>query len=569
MFFWHFNCSHLKVGRCRCFYNSSIFLSLILSVHLSYSKKFIVQIESNFQTQGSPIVNRLAKQQKVINLRNKIKSNPRLNAIALHNIQSVIAEAPSLESLKRQIANDPTVAYIEEDTPIYLSSLQSDNHGEQLANSPYLKVMGFKKEVSSEYQEKFIAQNPTDKPLLVAVIDTGVNTEHPFIKPFLATNSGETGIDSSGNSRTSNGIDDDFNGYIDDVYGISSSDNNADVSDVQYHGTHVSGLVKTIRDHALANGYQNALKVQLLPIRFFSKCEAIPGDGQICGSISSAIVALDYALSRGAKIINMSWGSFYNSKALYSALKELYQKDISLIAAAGNNASNVDVFPFYPAAYNSCLPGLISVNSISTLGGDESTLSLSSFSNYSSERVSIGAPGHSTYNGVFGLLSAYSEYPFGDKFVPLSGTSMASPLVAGITAVMKILNPTLSAHDIKDILLFSAKVPLDFTNNKILNQKNLVSGYADAISSFENALSSPHLKSNNLQTCSAIPSYELIDSSAKEQNSGGGGCAAVIRLNRPHNDFDNPFGGNSMGLLLTLFFLVQFIIRMRYKSPRC
>jgi subtilisin family serine protease len=557
------------VVRCwSCFLTSLLFFVFLCSSSLTFAKKFIIQIKDTQIIRGSTLSKQISKQQRVINLKNKINTNARLQAIPLQRISSLIAEAPSLQDLEEQISGDPNVAYIEEDSPIYLSNVQSDDYGEKISNSPYLKVMGFKKEVSSEFIEKFTPENATDKPLLVAVVDTGVNIEHPFIKPFLATNSGELGLDKLGNDKASNKIDDDQNGYIDDVYGISSSDN-GDVFDVQYHGTHVSGLVKTIRDHALANGYEEALKVQLLPIRFFSKCEDIPGDGQICGTISSAIIALDYALLRGAKIVNMSWGSFSNSRALYDTLKELYQNDMTLVAAAGNNASNVDDFPFYPAAYNSCLPGLISVNSISTLGGDENNLSLSSFSNYSSQFVSIAAPGHSSYNGIFGLLSANSEYPFGDKFIPLSGTSMASPLVAGITAVMKSLNPALTAHDIQEVLLSSAKVPYDLANNKVLNQKNLVSGYAHAINSFESALSSPHLKLNNIESCSAIPSYGFTSSSTKEQNSGGGGCAAIISLNGTENNGSNPFGGNSLGLLSALFFLVQFIRSMRYKTQRC
>ena len=512
----------------------------------------------------------LVAHQKILSLRSKINSNPRLKAIALQNVQSIIAEAPSLESLKSQISTDLSSAYIEEDSPIYLSGVQSDNHGEKLSNSPYLKVLGFQTEVSSQYLEKFIPKNANDKALLVAVVDTGVSTEHPFIKPFLSVNSGETGFDSNGFDKSSNGIDDDLNGFIDDVYGISSTDRNGNVEDVQYHGTHVSGLVKTIRDHALVNGYEQAIKIQLLPIRFFSKCETNPGDGQICGSISSAITGLDYALARGAKIINMSWGSFGNSNALFNTLKYLYQNDITLVAAAGNDASSLEALPFYPAAYSQCLPGLVSVNSISTLGGDENSIYLSNFSNYSADLVSISAPGHSSFNYVTGLLSAHSNFLTGDKFIPLSGTSMASPIVAGITAVMKSLNPLLSAHDIKDVLLKSAKIPYSsLTGAKVLNQKNLVNGYAHALDSFENALSSPHLKTNSLETCSAITSYGIAGSSAQEQNSGGGGCAALISTHGSNNDDLNPFGGNSIGLLTTLFFLVQFIRRMRYKTFRC
>lgn len=536
----------------------------------SFAKKYIIQIQKNEIPQQNSLSKRLVAHQRILSLRNKINSNPRLKAVALHNVHSIIAEAPSLESLRSQLSTELNTAYIEEDSPIYLSNVQSDNYGEKLANSPYLKILGFNTEVSSEYSEKFIPKNINDKPFLVAVVDTGVSLEHPFIKPFLSTNSGETGFDNNGNNKASNKIDDDQNGFIDDVYGISSTDRNGDAEDIQYHGTHVSGLVKTIRDHALVNGYDVALKIQLLPIRFFSKCETTPGDGQICGSISSAITGLDYALARGAKIINMSWGSFTHSNALFNTLKLLYQNDITLVAAAGNNASSVEALPFYPAAYSLCLPGLVSVNSISTLGGDENSISLSNFSNYSDTLVSISAPGHSSFNFVTGLLSANSNYLYENKFIALSGTSMASPIVAGITAVMKSLNPLLSAHDIKDVLLTSAKIPYNpITGTKVLNQKNLVDGYAHALNSFENALSSPRLKSNNLESCSAVPSYDFTSSSAQEQSSEGGGCAAVISTNGSNTDSHNPFGGNSLGLLATLFFLVQFIRRMRYKTIRC
>ena len=538
----------------------------------SFAKKFIIRVRQEpSTTQRSFFATGILNHQKLLSLQKKMNDNPRIRSNTLHHVRSIVAEASSLEEIKAQLSSDLSISYIEEDKPIHLATLQSDNYGEQLNNSPYLKILGFETNNPSQYSASFSPLNSSDKPLLVAVIDTGMNLEHPFLKPFVSRNDGETGLDANGNDKTTNGMDDDLNGYVDDVNGVSVVDKNGDAKDIQYHGTHVSGLVKTIRDHALASGYSAALKIQVLPIRFFYKCEAVPNDGQICGSVSSAITALDYALSRGAKVINMSWGSDTYSQALYETLSELYQKDITLVAAAGNNSLNVDDYPFFPAALNPCLPGLISVNSITTAGENENSVSLSSFSNYSSQFVNISAPGHSVYNNTFGLLSSSGSYPFGDKFIALSGTSMASPLVAGITAVMRSLNPTLSAHDIRDVLISSATIPYDLnTNSKILSHKNQVDGYAHALKSFENALSSPHLKTNNIESCSFNPVSGFSSSTQKEQsNGGGGGCAALISAHGSNDDTNNPLGGNSLGLLTSLFFFVQFLRRMSYKISRC
>ena len=183
---------------------------------------------------------------------------------------------------------------------------------------------------------------------------------HPFLQSSLSINSAEQ----SGRP----GIDDDGNGFVDDVYGAAvvnrnSSDavRNGDVTDVDVHGTHVAGLIKTVRDQAIAMGHSEAKRIQILPIRFFYACGA-----GTCGDLSGAIAALDYAMARGAKVVNMSWGSTSYSSALFNTLADLYNHDIVLVAAAGNNSADADSTPFFPAAMSTSIPGLISVNSITT-----------------------------------------------------------------------------------------------------------------------------------------------------------------------------------------------------------
>ncbi|MEZ4813674.1 MAG: S8 family serine peptidase [Bdellovibrionota bacterium] len=539
-------CIYSYVERILCRANFIVlFLALTASTAFAQNNKFIVRFKP--QNNLHPFLRAFAKQQNLTNLADKVNNETNVKATALENVNVMIAEGTK-EEVEAAVADNNTVAYIEEDKEIKIA--ESDNYGAKPANSPYLNTLGL------------TASNPaytdtaTGTPLLVAVIDTGIDLDHPYLMPFLSTNSGETPND---------GIDNDGNGFIDDYYGASTAQGilNGDVQDVYDHGSHVAGLIKIVRDQAIAMGYNEAKNIQVLPIRFFYNC----GSG-LCGTTSGAIQALNYAMSRGAQVVNMSWGSEgaeSYSQALYETLVDLYNHDIVLVAAAGNESSNIDSTPFFPAALNSAIPGLISVNSITTYhysNGSLDEIALSYFSNYGTQGVDVAAVG-STWFLFGGMLSANAYHVAGsssNKFVPKSGTSMASPIVAGIAAVVRAVNEDLNAFDVKELILQNAVVPMN-GSTKILGNKNRAEGYAHAINSFQAA--------DGASGSGLLPAATNASYSTYSSNSDSGAAAGCGSIMNPGPGGGNPFGGNSMGLFTALFFLVQFARKMRYKLIRC
>ena len=233
----------------------------------------------------------------------------------------------------------------------------------------------------------------TGKNVVVAVIDTGVDAKHPELAGKIFVNKGEI---------PDNGIDDDGDGFIDDVSGWNFSAKTNDPNDDNDHGTHVSGTIagETV---GVAPG------VTILPIKFLDK------DGG--GSLADAVDAIRYAILMKADVMSNSWGGGGYSQAMYDAISAANDAGIWFIAAAGNDASNNDKKPAYPASYD--LPNVISV-----LATDVNDMK-ASFSNWGDKTVHVGAPG-------VGILSSIP----GGGYDSYSGTSMATPHVSGVAALM-------------------------------------------------------------------------------------------------------------------------------------
>jgi subtilisin family serine protease len=164
-------------------------------------------------------------------------------------------------------------------------------------------------------------------------------------------------------------------------------------------------------------------------------------DSSASGRTSNAIRAIDYAISKGAMVISNSWGSFGSSTALSDAIGRAQKAGILFTAAAGNgdangNGVNIDKSPFYPAADPHS-------NVISVAASDSSGI-LAGWSNYGAKNVDLGAPGVS-------ILSARN----GNTYARLSGTSMATPYISGLAAMLWAKRPDLSAHEIRNVLLSS------------------------------------------------------------------------------------------------------------------
>ncbi len=251
--------------------------------------------------------------------------------------------------------------------------------------------------------------------IVVAVIDTGIDLDHPDLQANIWTNPGEV---------PNNGIDDDNNGFIDDVNGwdFHSNDNNPD--DGNGHGTHVAGTIGAVGNNGIGVAGV-AWDVQLMPLKFLSDSGS--------GSTSNAITAVNYAVQNGAQISNNSWGGGGFSTILYNAIANAGDQGHIFVAAAGNSGQNADLNPSYPAAYN--LDNIVSVAAV------DSNDNLASFSNYGAFSVDIAAPGVQ-------IASTYAD----GRYAYLSGTSMAAPQVSGVLALYWAQNPELSYSEVIDDL---------------------------------------------------------------------------------------------------------------------
>lgn len=249
-----------------------------------------------------------------------------------------------------------------------------------------------------------------DKDIIVAIIDTGIDVHHPDIKNNLWVNKGETGKDKYGRDKSTNGIDDDGNGFIDDVYGWNFVANNSDLSDNHGHGTHIAGIVG-------AEGGNNigisgvSPKVSLMILKYYDPTSS--GND----NLKNTVKAIEYATKMNAHIINYSGGGLEPSAQELAAIKKSRDKGILFVAAAGNESSDSDQQKYYPADYD--LDNIISVTAI-----DKFSQVLSS-SNYGINTVDIAAPGN----------DIYSTLP-GNQYGVMTGTSQATAFVTGVGALL-------------------------------------------------------------------------------------------------------------------------------------
>lgn len=261
----------------------------------------------------------------------------------------------------------------------------------------------------------------------VAVVDSGITADNPD----LTNNVWQNPNDIPG------GVDSDNNGYVNDYNGWDWVHSDNVVADEEGHGTHVSGTIA-----ATANDGNPMVGVapgaHIMALKFL--------DSTGSGNVGDAISAIDYAIKNGASVINASWGGPDYSAALQDAIKRAGDAGVVFVAAAGNDSANNDTTPTYPAAYN--LPNELSVAATDAQG------QLASFSNYGTGTVDVAAPGVDIYSTV------------GDHYESWSGTSMATPFVSGVAALLKSAEPGAGAAQIADAIRAGAH-PLPSLTGKV------------------------------------------------------------------------------------------------------
>eukprot|EP00929_Paragymnodinium_shiwhaense_P033901 TRINITY_DN1852_c0_g1_i1.p1 TRINITY_DN1852_c0_g1~~TRINITY_DN1852_c0_g1_i1.p1 ORF type:complete len:1285 (-),score=326.91 TRINITY_DN1852_c0_g1_i1:248-4033(-) len=265
---------------------------------------------------------------------------------------------------------------------------------------------------------RFTGQNSSG--IVVGVIDTGIDYTHEDLKNQMWHNPGEI---------PDNGIDDDGNGIIDDVYGANFVTDSGDPFDDNVHGTHCAGTIAAIGNNGIGVAGVAWGGVKLMALKFLA------ADGS--GRTSDAIGALDYALAMGARITSNSWGGGGSSNAMRVAIERSADAGMLFVAAAGNSGSDNDVDPHYPSSYD--------VETIVAVASTEVSGNMSSFSCYGAESVDVAAPGSKILSTI-----PHNKYEF------LSGTSMATPHVSGLAALVWMYRPSLDVLQVRDILLKTA-----------------------------------------------------------------------------------------------------------------
>lgn len=280
------------------------------------------------------------------------------------------------------------------------------------------------------------------KSVVIGIIDTGFDYNHNDLQNNIWTNSQEI---------PNNGIDEDGNGYIDDIHGINAITHTGNPLDDNAHGTHVSGTIGAVGNNGIGIDGVNQ-NVTLIACKFL--------DASGSGSTSDAITCLQYfgnLKTRAHDPINLvatnnSWGGTGNSTALSDAIAAHENLGILFIAAASNDGEDNDVNPHYPSNYN--------LSNVVSVAATDHKDNLASFSDYGKRTVHVGAPGVNIISTV--PNNSYANY---------SGTSMATPHVTGLVGIIKASFPSLDYKQTKNLLLSSGTMISSLKNTTITGRR--------------------------------------------------------------------------------------------------
>ena len=344
----------------------------------------------------------------------------------LYLVETDEAHAPQTMQLVDKLKELDEVEYAEPNYKVYITDA---NIAGSFGGNPFTNQQWY----LDEYGVKQLWNKPIINPKrpVIAILDTGVDMTHPDLAPNLWTNTAEAEGEAD--------YDNDGNGFKGDVHGWDFINNTPNVKDFNMHGTHVAGIA------AAANNGIGIIGAN--PMALIMPISVMQSDGS--GDVATIVKGIDYAINMGADILNLSLGTYSNSRAMRQALEKAYQTSV-IVAAAGNDAlgiypecGDVRYKPMFPAAYSFVL-GVQATTSSGSLAG---------FSNFDcdgpnySERTSLQDPDGFNYELKAPGTNMLSTIP-GGKYKVLQGTSMAAPLVAGAISALKMVKQ----YDTQEIL---------------------------------------------------------------------------------------------------------------------
>jgi len=405
----------------------------------------------------------------------------------IHLLMKRLRKHPAIENVELDyhiIVNEPAVAV---DDALYGILWGMKNTGQDVRGT--LGTEGADIDAETAWQT-----TTGSKEVVVGVIDTGVDYTHEDLVNNMWTNTLEL--------NGEDGVDDDGNGYVDDIHGWDAYDNDGDPMDEVGHGTHVAGTIGAEGNNGIGVVGVNH-KVSIVGCRFL---------GPNGGSSSGAITCLDYMLGLkesgvNIKVTNNSWGGGGYSKALEDAISANNDAGILFAAAAGNGASDNDLSDYYPSNYD--VPNVISIASTTNKDG------MSGFSQWGLNTVDMGAPGSNIVSSYPGHLTESGE----SGYYWMSGTSMATPHVSGAAALLASLDEDITVAEMKDILMNSGD-SIDALAGKTVSGKRL--NVANAVE-MANPVWGYNMKSaeNTTQVVAGSTANFTIDTSARNDWATG------------------------------------------------
>jgi subtilisin family serine protease len=348
-----------------------------------------------------------------------------LGAVTLHRfpfigVEHVKLGGMTVEAALARLRRDPAVEYAEPNEELRSSATPDDPRFPELWGLHNIGQTGGTTGADIHAVQAWDVFTG-DPDLEIGIIDSGIDYTHPDLAQNLWTNPGEI---------PGNGVDDDLNGYVDDVHGYDFVNGDGDPFDDNGHGTHVAGTIAAVGNNGV--GVTGVCwRSRLVAIKFL---DALGG-----GSTAGAIAALQYAVTVGARLTNNSWGGGSFSQALLDAIEAAGSAGELFIATVGKSGIDIDAFPTYPASY--ATPYIVAVTY------SDADDNLGPNANYGATSVDLAAPG----------VDILSTLP-GNQYGLLTGTSMATAYVTGVCALVMGRFPALGALAVKDRVMSTVDV---------------------------------------------------------------------------------------------------------------